>query len=155
MKKSIKKNLSWELALLAMQSGEKVRHEEFTVREKYIWMEEGKIKSLCNKDHGTIDDFLRHKSSYFIEKGWSIVNPRNYIKFEVTKEIIKFKEKNVPLVTADKHGYVNCPFCYEKHAHGEGNGHRVPDCIGTVRDEWIVIAGVQIFQHDGYFVKHK
>tara|TARA_R110000851_G_C12955969_1_gene553793 strand:- start:448 stop:942 length:495 start_codon:yes stop_codon:yes gene_type:complete len=37
-------------------------------------------------------------------------------------------------VIADKKGYVDCPFCGEKHKHGKGggNGNRVPDCTAAL-----------------------
>lgn len=45
-------------------------------------------------------------------------------------ETIKIDGTLYPILNADKEGYVNCPFCKQKHKHGKdgGDGHRVAQC---------------------------
>lgn len=44
-----------------------------------------------------------------------------------------------------------CPFCWEGHIHGEGDGHRVAHCY-KVRQPVILVGNVVLRQEDGYIV---
>jgi len=46
------------------------------------------------------------------------------------------------IVTADKKGYVNCPFCFQEHKHGKGggNGYRLSHCTtSSIKDSYYVV----------------
>jgi hypothetical protein len=65
------------------------------------------------------------------------------------------KENEDKLITiADKNGYVDCPFCKEKHKHGKGggNGNRVPDCVTPLI--YNPVNGIH-YKKDGYYVVFK
>ena len=37
-------------------------------------------------------------------------------------EVIEVNGVTYPVLNADEKGYVNCPFCGQKHKHGKANG---------------------------------
>ena len=59
-----------------------------------------------------------------------------------------------PVLNANKKGYVNCPFCQEKHKHGKGggDGHRVADCTALLINSPIFTVDGWIQKENGYFV---
>ena len=60
-----------------------------------------------------------------------------------------------PVLNADKKGYVNCPFCQEKHKHGKGggDGHRVADCNQPSIINPIITKDGLCEKENGYFVE--
>jgi hypothetical protein len=46
-----------------------------------------------------------------------------------------------------------CPFCGERHVHGEGDGHRNPHCVRITHAEVTTPAGITIRQRDGYYIR--
>jgi hypothetical protein len=65
------------------------------------------------------------------------------------------KEILYPVLQADKNGYINCPFCQEKHKHGKGggDGHRVADCTeNSITDDVFTKDGC-CKKENGYFVQ--
>lgn len=81
--KLITENVCWELALLAMQCGKKVRHVYFTDKEPYIFMENNIIQGFSLKndkpelwEQGTVEKFLEGKcdpNGDFTQRGWYIL----------------------------------------------------------------------------------
>ena len=66
---------------------------------------------------------------------------------------IKEGNKNYLVLKADKNGWVNCPFCEQKHKHGAGggSGHRVAHCSKPTKP--IYFEGKQHLKEDGYYVQ--
>ena len=60
-----------------------------------------------------------------------------------------------PVLNADEKGYVNCPFCREKHKHGKGggDGHRVADCNQLSIINPIITKDGLCEKENGYFVE--
>jgi len=60
-----------------------------------------------------------------------------------------------PVLDADKHGYITCPFCQEKHKHGKagGDGHRVADCTRALTKDYILTKYGVCEKKKGYFVQ--
>ena len=68
---------------------------------------------------------------------------------------IKIDGTTYPLLNADKKGYVNCPFCQQKHKHGKagGDGHRVTDCIKLLIINPLFTDDGWCERRNGYFVR--
>lgn len=46
-----------------------------------------------------------------------------------------------------------CPYCYERHSHGVGDGHRIAHCVKIARPEIILFDKIVLRQTDGYWIK--
>jgi hypothetical protein len=66
-----------------------------------------------------------------------------------------FKGETYPLLKADKKGRIDCPFCKQKHTHGNGggNGHRLAHCTALLIHNPIFFDGKSFKKEDGYFVE--
>ena len=47
-----------------------------------------------------------------------------------------------------------CPFCYETHNHGRGEGHRIPHCSNEKKEKSVIADdGTILYQNNGYIIR--
>lgn len=70
-------------------------------------------------------------------------------------EVIEVNGVIYPVLNADKKGYINCPFCGQKHKHGKagGDGHRVTDCNQLLIRNPLFTKYGWLKRENGYFVR--
>jgi hypothetical protein len=118
----------WENISIIMSNKEAVNHSEDSKKqfEEIKKLILNTALNICEKDTKTLNTML--------------------------KGLNELKENEGKLiVTADKNGYVDCPFCKEKHKHGKGggNGNRVPNC--TTLLNYNPVNGKH-YKKDGYYI---
>ena len=118
----------WENISIIMSNKDAVNHKENS-KEQFENIKKlmlNTVVNICEQDPKTLNTML---------KG--------------LQELKENEEKLI--VIADENGYVDCPFCKEKHKHGKGggNGNRVPDCTTLLICDPV---NGKHYKKDGYYV---
>ena len=111
-------------------------------------------KDAVNHQENSKEQFEEIKE-LILNTAVNICEQDSQVLFTMLKGLKELKEKEEKLIVlADKRGFVDCPFCGQKHKHGKGggDGNREPECVTP---EILNPVNGKHYKKDGYYVVFK